>query len=72
MFNKTSDSIKLFSDKVLPLETKSTIVEQISSFGASSIAPFNFTHSALIPFFAKKLTTVFLYLVATVICPVLG
>jgi len=53
ILNRTSDSTKLFSFRVLPDETKSTIVEQIPSFGANSIAPFNFIHSALIPLFAK-------------------
>ena len=47
------DSSKLFSLSVLPVDTKSTIVEHIFSFGANSTAPFNFIHSALIPFLAK-------------------
>ena len=59
IFSKTSDSIKLFSSKVFPLETKSTIVEQIPSLGASSIAPLSFIHSALIPLFAKSLLQCF-------------
>ena len=53
-----SDSSKLFSLSVLPVETRSIIVEQIPNFGASSTEPFNLMHSALIPFFAKKLVTI--------------
>ena len=41
-----STSIKPFSFKVFPVETKSTILLLKSSLGAISNAPFNFKHSA--------------------------
>ena len=69
MLKSVSCSTNSFSDNVLPVETKSTIYEHIPRLEAISTAPLSFIHSARTPLLAKKLVTVFLYFVATLILP---